>query len=302
MKEKLGYQPIQDDDESKSSVEMEDATLLSSKSRQSRWRSRAFVVLWAAVFLLLWTSLVSFVTLRIAKHNRRFGTRFLKSPANDYIVYEPQSFISFEKGTSAHSQEYESSSNVSYFTEPNEQIDRNWAELLEHSNIGFDAKVIEELDLAEDAIMFPDGTYYGGIMALHHLHCLKNLYHAMYPEYYNLTNMTPEQTKHWRTHTGTFILIYLRHCLYTLKQAVMCQGDTNVFTMKWVDRHPKPIGIFTSPHECVNWDRLMEWVKLQSVDALANGMLVHPKFGKFSFCLYLLLNSLHSTYKPPSDT
>jgi len=76
------------------------------------------------------------------------------------------------------------------------------------------------------------------------------------------------------------------HCLHMLKEAVMCQGDTTLLTMKWADTGARPIGNLTSPHECVNWDRLMEWVEPNSVDVFANGVLVHPKFGTYTPYLY----------------
>jgi len=66
-----------------------------------------------------------------------------------------------------------------------------------------------------------------------------------------------------------------------LKEGLMCQGDTTVLTMKWGIHGPLPIGNFSAPHECVNWDRLLEWVEPRAVDAFAEGVLVHPKFGEF---------------------
>lgn len=77
--------------------------------------------------------------------------------------------------------------------------------------------------------------------------------------------------------------------MHMLMDAVMCQGDTTVLTMKWEEGGARPIGNLTSPHECVNWDRLMEWVVPNSVDVFADGVLVHPKYGmfilQFSGCL-----------------
>lgn len=65
----------------------------------------------------------------------------------------------------------------------------------------------------------------------------------------------------------------------------MCQADTTLLTMKWSDQSITPIGNLTAPHECVNWDRLMEWVKPNSRDLSAEGWLIHPKFGmSILFC------------------
>jgi len=73
-----------------------------------------------------------------------------------------------------------------------------------------------------------------------------------------------------------------------LKDAVMCQGDPTILTMKWSDTGLRPIGNLTNPHECVNWDRLMEWVVPNSRDVFQNGMLVHLTRGKiywYSYCI-----------------
>lgn len=67
-----------------------------------------------------------------------------------------------------------------------------------------------------------------------------------------------------------------------LKESVMCEGDTTILTMKWDMKKPLPIPNMASPHECVNWDRLMDWVKPNSVDIFAENMFVHPTFGKSS--------------------
>ena len=85
-------------------------------------------------------------------------------------------------------------------------------------------------------------------------------------------------------------IIFLENCLHMLRDGVMCQADTTLLTMAWGKHGPLPISNFTSPHECVNWDRLMEWVEPRSFDAFEEGMLVHPKFGTS-----LLLHSVQSS-------
>ncbi|KAI8308355.1 hypothetical protein K4K59_010182 [Colletotrichum sp. SAR11_240] len=105
------------------------------------------------------------------------GTRAMDSIVDGFLQYEFREFYQFEKGLQ----------NVTYFTEPDAEVDRNWHNILAR--------------------------------------------------------------------------------------------DTTLITMKWNSTGLRPIGNLTSPHECVNWDRLMEWVVPNSFDALADGMLVHPTFG-----------------------
>jgi hypothetical protein len=49
--------------------------------------------------------------------------------------------------------------------------------------------------------------------------------------------------------------------------------------MRWGKKQAIPIGNFTSPHECVNWDSLHGWAKEHAFDAFAPGVLVHPTLG-----------------------
>jgi hypothetical protein len=50
--------------------------------------------------------------------------------------------------------------------------------------------------------------------------------------------------------------------------------------MRWGKHQAIPLGNFSAPHECVNWDRLQEWSKERSMDMFADGVLVHPVYGK----------------------
>lgn len=74
-----------------------------------------------------------------------------------------------------------------------------------------------------------------------------------------------------------------------LKQAIMCQADTTLITMKWDPERIMPVANMSSQHECVDWDRLAEWSDHRSFDLTAKGWLVHPELGK---AFYILSDSL----------
>ncbi|KAJ4343605.1 hypothetical protein N0V87_000372 [Didymella glomerata] len=61
---------------------------------------------------------------------------------------------------------------IEYFTEPSEEIDRNWHDIVEHQNIGIRRDAMKAMGREAEGIKLPDGTYYGSIMVFHHLHCL----------------------------------------------------------------------------------------------------------------------------------
>jgi hypothetical protein len=69
------------------------------------------------------------------------------------------------------------------------------------------------------------------------------------------------------------------HCLQMMVEQVMCKADETPLTMYWFNESILPGGNRTIPHECVNWDRLLEGMEKNKVDPFTPGLLVHPKFG-----------------------
>ncbi|KAI0442227.1 hypothetical protein F4803DRAFT_520353 [Xylaria telfairii] len=260
------YQPIdKHEEESEMSLEEDSALIdgdLVSTYRRS-WLPKIGILLGAALALVLYSSLVVAVVLTVSINNRRHGARFLASPVNDYISYEPRVVEEREN--------LDPDAPIFFTGKPSEEIDRNWHKLLEYMNVGIPASLMEELGRVEEGIRFTDGTYFATLMVFHQLHCLKNIYHALHPEYYGINRMTEDESVQWQSHNA--------HCLHMFKQAIMCQSDPMVLTMKWSKNVARPTANMTSPQECVNWDRLMEWAKPRSVDVFKNGVLVHPELG-----------------------
>ncbi|KAK8103331.1 uncharacterized protein PG998_010364 [Apiospora kogelbergensis] len=278
MSSKTPYHPIDpsDDVSRQSSVDIRDKDNLlpdpyesSNNCRAAASSSRLRIMLsWLGKFLavVIWSALlVGFTVIAVCqakKGTRMRGTRFLNSPLNDFIRYEAQVMDQFEWPDKK-----------MYFTEPHPQVDQNWHDLFEHQNIGIQPELMASMGRTEEGIKLSDGTYFGSLMVFHNLHCLKNLYHDLHPEYYHLDKMTADEKAQHQEHT--------EHCLHMLQMAIMCQADPTLLTMKWANQGLRPIGNLTSPHECVNWDRFMEWVKPNSKNVFADGELVHPSLGLY---------------------
>lgn len=71
----------------------------------------------------------------------------------------------------------------------------------------------------------------------------------------------------------------IAHCLDSLRQSIQCYGDVSLLTMRWYKGSLLPVGNFSSPHECVNFDAIQDWAKDYTMDMLAPGVLVHPTLG-----------------------
>lgn len=78
-----------------------------------------------------------------------------------------------------------------------------------------------------------------------------------------------------------------------IKQAVMCQGDTTLIPVEWAPNGPYWVGNYSTPHQCVNWEGLMDWVRPRAFDANLDGLLVHPKFGSYSYSFILSISRVN---------
>lgn len=120
----------------------------------------------------------------------------------------------------------------------------------------------------------------------------KRLHQYMYEDYY-FKDITPTQKEMNRLHNGkpfsTALSLRskhqltqasfsrLEHCLDFLRQATMCHGDIGLITFEWAETSRLPVANATS-HECVNWQKLDDWTRRNSVNPFTLG-LVHPTLG-----------------------
>ena len=148
----------------------------------------------------------------------------------------------------------------------------------------------------DEAVALPDGGYFATLMAWHGLHCVKRLHHYMYEDYYfpNLTDAERLLNEVHNSEISSFnyypcyqyrlqrllIVVYTDHCLDMIRQTIMCQGDTQLLTMKWIPEARIPTGNFSSPHKCVNWEKLNSWAASRRIAQLLKpGYLNHPTLG-----------------------
>ncbi|PLN79371.1 hypothetical protein BDW42DRAFT_186756 [Aspergillus taichungensis] len=107
-----------------------------------------------------------------------------------------------------------------------------------------------------------DNVYYGKFDISHEIHCLDELRRATfagYPGYH------PEGH-----HDGTddsVNWIHLGHCVDMLLQFLMCNADTAVLTMSYVEGQEAPWPDFNINRQCRDYNTLEEWAKTRAIDA-----------------------------------
>lgn len=109
---------------------------------------------------------------------------------------------------------------------------------------------------------------------------------------YYFPNMTEQERREESQHTSEFIWPFLPcntlptntalqvHCLALIKNALMCQADTTILTMRWLDFSPIPAANWSTPRTCVDWSRIDDWTRNNWVNAKKDGRMVHPTFGE----------------------
>jgi len=263
----LSYQPLlhepRDEDDESSWASVADAEKPASRHSNSsfqRWTSIRPLVYHGCV--LVFYTLIFFAIILRVPGSPRCGPAVIFSPAREALRYEPRVFKI--RRNEDHM--------GPYFGKPNGELDLAWHNLLQYQNIHISLDELKHFEGREsEAIAFPDGSgFMAQLQVYHDLHCLKRIHHTMWPEYY-YPNITDREREELKFHND--------HCLDTLRQSIMCHADITLLTMRWGHKQAIPLGNFSAPHECINWDILDEWSKERSVDAMKPGFLIHPTLG-----------------------
>lgn len=77
------------------------------------------------------------------------------------------------------------------------------------------------------------------------------------------------------------ILISPVHCLEGIRRGVLCRGDISPVTYRFKSDWRVPLANWTSPHECKDWNALLDWAKENSVNPRKPGLVVHPTLGVY---------------------
>ncbi|KAG7006230.1 hypothetical protein G7Y79_00015g038200 [Physcia stellaris] len=131
-----------------------------------------------------------------------------------------------------------------YVASPAPEVDEAWEQLYKNAEIRVSAEDLRSINLNLQN------------------HIRKYIYRAHYPQNFGFDDDE----------------IHIAHCLDTLRQIVMCRGDTGLLTYEWHSKYRKPWPKFDVTHQCRNWDNIARWAEDHSVDTRGE-ILVHPDLG-----------------------
>ena len=80
----------------------------------------------------------------------------------------------------------------------------------------------------------------------------------IYPTYYNFTADNLHHPNLW--------FVHLNHCVDVLAQNLMCTGNTDMYTLNWMETQDHPFPDFDINHRCLDFDALVDWRMREGVD------------------------------------
>ena len=139
--------------------------------------------------------------------------------------------------------------------------------------MGKDPSTVAKLDDEEWGL--GDDAHVAFVDVFHHLHRLNSLRKLAYSGYYgdephNNSGKAPPKEMH---------SIHINHCVDILMQNIMCSGHVSLATMHWVADHPYPFPDMSVNRQCINFDKLAEWRKENTIDADKYEKIMHKKKG-----------------------
>ena len=84
-----------------------------------------------------------------------------------------------------------------------------------------------------------DSAYMGQLDVIHQIHCLNQLRFRAFADYYP-SNKTAEERKR-----PEWSWVHLQHCVSILLENLMCQANTEILTLNWIEEADYPFPDFS---------------------------------------------------------
>ncbi|KAL2263973.1 hypothetical protein VTK26DRAFT_3967 [Humicola hyalothermophila] len=193
------------------------------------WRESLQTSIIATAALVAYSILIAWITkavLQVQCHQNHLpdpGSSFPHPDEKHYIITE----------TGRHDEKW---LHHLVYGKPSTEVDEAWYDLLKPFNTRVPAERYEATMAGRLTVRLADGSgdYYVTLTMYHELHCLMRFRWFLDPEYY--ANMTWEEQAN-----DPRLMGHYRHCILSLLESVLCNGDTSMRTFHWDPTNPKPV-------------------------------------------------------------
>ncbi|KAI1171481.1 hypothetical protein F4777DRAFT_53750 [Nemania sp. FL0916] len=188
------------------------------------------------------------------------------SPLAREITWSPiQQFIEYETRTA---KDENHGDHKKFGGSPGDEQDEAWDYLI---NGAFFNATFEELSRAGESLdnlaELSDGGYMASIGVYHELHCVRQLRLYIYRERY-YPNITEEENFYLRNH--------LDHCLESLRETIMCNGNTAVSSFYWPTPDSRNPAVHSNAQAvCAKWDSIERWAYSRKISVDPDFIMPH---------------------------
>ncbi|KAI0413809.1 hypothetical protein F5X98DRAFT_390409 [Xylaria grammica] len=251
-----------DDEESPTIGLLEDKSSIKIERRGSSKPARLFRLYFVLLHLVLFSLALCLVMIQWAhpywKANHELVEGSTWSPIREFVQYEVR-----DRDTHGHQKVQK------YAGRPTEEKDKAWDHLIKREplatiwpQIGINAvsaayfnATLQDLERAGESLdnvtELTGGGYLASIGVFHELHCVRQLRFYIYKERY-YPNLSDSDTR--------YLQIHLDHCIETLREAVMCNGNTALISFYWDNPNSsQPAAQSNARSKCALWDSIERW-------------------------------------------
>ena len=107
---------------------------------------------------------------------------------------------------------------------------------------------------------FGDSAYMGQLDVIHQIHCLNQLRKRAFVDYYPSNSTAEERQK------PEWYWVHLQHCVSILLENLMCNANTEMLTLNWIEETEYPFPDFSVNKQCRDFETLLQWQEERAVD------------------------------------
>ncbi|KAK0737598.1 hypothetical protein B0T21DRAFT_439502 [Apiosordaria backusii] len=232
------------------------------------WRKRFYTLLVSSLTIIL--ALTAAFTYHYTSYQKSFSST---CPILPTVSGSPNVKIPFSPAPVKYTNKFMNTDpdTEKFLGEPRPELDGAWHELLDGTLIYFTEEELQKAGNATSVSRKGGGPLLA--LTFSYLRTIRKKNKTIPPPLLLLPQHLP--TNPSGNETWADLTVHVDHCLESLRQLVLCNADTNVYTLHWTDHSRlKPSVKVPQQSVCVDWEGLHGWMKGRGVGF---GEMVHPE-------------------------
>ncbi|KAI5463888.1 hypothetical protein BGZ63DRAFT_506579 [Mariannaea sp. PMI_226] len=191
-----------------------------------------------------------------------------------------------------------------YRQSPSPEVDAAWERIQTRDPIPISREDVIRLGKdPNDVAKFPESfgygkeAYIGKVDVFHQIHCLNTLRKNLRNNFaYYFGDQFPGDTP-----TDRFTDLHVSHCISAILQNLMCSGNVDLYTHRWIDAQIHAFPDFNIDHKCRDFDAILAWQEEHAVPVEKFAEVRAPEDYKVHIMSHEFKEALHWYDNHPDD-